>query len=287
MFFEASGSTLLFTFCYILSYIFNSRCLRKKRSIWVSPGRTDLWWENLQAGKMSPDEWKNNLRMPKDDFMKLVGMLRPYAKERSTRVRQDVISFEKRVAITLYYLKDQGSMKMTANTFGIARCTVGQVVYEICNVITKILGPELIKFPIQKDEVLVATTQFLERYGFPQVIGCIDGTHIPIKQPTENGHDYFSYKMCYSLNCQAICNAFGQFTNVEIRWPGSVHDARVFSNSEVQRGFSEERFELFRKELLPGEECVPQLLLADPAYPLLPYIMKEFDYCTSNEQVIF
>ena len=82
-----------------------------------------------------------------------------------------MISLEKRVAITLYYLKDQGSMKMTANTFGIARCTVGQVIHEICGIITNDLGPELIKFPTEKSEIVATTSQFLERFGFPQAIG--------------------------------------------------------------------------------------------------------------------
>ena len=216
-----------------------------------------------------------------------MALIKPYAKERSSRVRQDTISLEKRVAITLYYLKDQGSMQMTSNTFGIARCTVGQVVKEICGILTRDLGPELIKFPVEKEEVLVASAQFQQKFGFPQVIGCIDGTHIPIKQPSENAHDYFSYKLCYSLNCQAICNAFGQFINVEIKWPGSVHDARVFANCDVQKALTDQKFKLFYKELVPGEECVPQVLLGDPAYPLLPYLMKEFEHCKSNEEVIF
>lgn len=30
---------------------------------------------------------------------------------------------EKQLALTLYFLKDQGSLSMTANAFGIARCT--------------------------------------------------------------------------------------------------------------------------------------------------------------------
>ena len=93
--------------------------------------------------------------------------------------------------------------------------------------------------------------------------------------------------MYYSLNIQAICDAFGRFTNVEIKWPGSVHDARVFANSSIQKSFLEKKFTLFHKELLPGRECVPQLLLGDPAYPLLPYLMKEYDSCQTNEQVIF
>ena len=127
----------------------------------------------------------------------------------------------------------------------------------------------------------------MNRFGFPQVIGCIDGTHIPIKQPSENAHDYYSYKMCYSLNVQGICDAFGRFINVEVKWPGSVHDARVFANCSIQKGYTKGKLNFFRKELIPGDETVTQLLLGDPAYPLLPYVMKEYDHCTSNEEVIF
>ena len=178
-------------------------------------------------------------------------------------------------------------MRMTANTFGIARCTVGVVVHEICSILSNDIAKILIHFPQQKKDVTKIAQQFIDRFGFPQVIGCIDGTHIPIKQPTENAHDYFSYKMFYSVNCQAICNAFGRFTNVEVRWPGSVHDARVFANCEIQTAFSKGNFDLYYKELLPGHECVPQLLLGDPAYPLLPYVIKEYNSCGSNEQVVF
>ena len=105
--------------------------MRKKRSIWVKPERTDKWWKNLSSGKMCAQEWKDNFRMSRENFQELVKLIRPYAKERSCRVRNDIISLEKRLAITLYYLKDLGSMTMTANVFGIARCTVGQVIKEI------------------------------------------------------------------------------------------------------------------------------------------------------------
>jgi len=83
-------------------------------------------------------------------------------------------------------------MRMTGNAFSIARCTVGQVVKEICTVLTKNIGTELIRFPKSKEEVSTTIASFAERFGFPQVIGCVDGTHTPIKQPSENAHDYFS-----------------------------------------------------------------------------------------------
>ena len=269
------------------SFFIFARYLRKKRTIWKLPGRTDKWWENLYCGKMSEVEWQKNFRISKCDFKVFVDLIRPFYTERSSRIRNDVISLEKRIAVTLYYLKDQGSMTMTANTFGITRCTVGQVVHEICKILTENVGPQLIKFPVEREEVMESTAQFLKRFGCPQTIGCVDGTHVPIKQPSENAHDYMSYKLFYSINCQAICNAFGQFINVEIKWPGSVHDARVFANSEVHKGFTENRFPVYYRELIPGEESVPQLLIGDPAYPLLPNVMKEYEHCSTNEQVIF
>ena len=33
------------------------RYLRKKRKIWVKPGRADQWWKNLETDKMCPDDW--------------------------------------------------------------------------------------------------------------------------------------------------------------------------------------------------------------------------------------
>ena len=93
--------------------------------------------------------------------------------------------------------------------------------------------------------------------------------------------------MFYSINCQAICDACGKFIDVDIKWPGSVHDARVFANCEVQKGYSSSKLKFFYKELVNGKKEVSQILLGDPAYPLLPYLMKEYENCKSNEQVIF
>ena len=41
------------------------------------------------------------------------------------------------------------------------------------------------------------------------------------------------YKLCCSLNCQGVW--LGQFIKVEIKWPGSIHDARVFANCNIKK----------------------------------------------------
>lgn len=182
---------------------------------------------------MPAEEWCNNLRMSYDAFMKLADLIRPFIAPDMQSIRIDTITAEKRLAIVLYYLKDQGSLRMTANTFGVSKATVSLSLKKVCSVVVDHLGPTYIQFPSTVEKLKDAASKFEARFCMPCVIGCIDGTHIPIQMPADNPHDYFCYKMKYTLNCQAICDYKGIFIDVEVKWPGSVHDARVYANSTV------------------------------------------------------
>ena len=74
---------------------------------------------------------------------------------------------------------------------------------------------------------------------------------------------------------------------MEVRWPGSVHDALVFHNCEVNQRFRDKKISPFYKEIIPGHTPVPPLLLGDPAYPLLSYLMKEYSSGMENRQIYF
>lgn len=258
-----------------------------KRKYWKIPGRTDAWWNNLITAKMPADEWIKNIRMEFNTFMKLTDLLREYVTPNAEAFRPDTISAEKRVAIVLYYLKDQGSFRMTANTFGVSLATVSCSLRIVCNAICKRLGPLFINFPSTKEEIKEASARFESKFGIPQAIGCVDGTHVAILQPSDNPHDYFCYKMKYSLNCQAICDEKGIFVDVEVRWPGSVHDARVYANCNINKKFVSKEIASVKQELVPGYAPVPPFLLGDPAYPLLPNVMKEHSKCTNDKETTF
>lgn len=75
--------------------------------------------------------------------------------------------------------------------------------------------------------------------------------------------------------------------NVECIWPGSVHDAKVFANSSVNKKIKDNTMPRILYDLIPGYEAVPNYLIGDPAYPLTSHLMKEYMHCNNNEEVIF
>ena len=95
------------------------------------------------------------------------------------------------------------------------------------------LAPDYIKFP-QPEEAHQLAQKFYNIAGMPGVLGCVDGTHIPIRSPGgDNSEVYRCRKGFYSLNVQGICDSDLKFMHVVASWPGSVHDARIFDNSHV------------------------------------------------------
>jgi hypothetical protein len=132
--------------------------------------------------------------------------------------------------------------------------------------------PLLIKWPTGY-RIHKTIDEFRKLKGFPGVLGAIDGSHIPIRTPTEHHENYINRKGFHSVILQAVCDASMHFLDVYCGWPGSVHDARVLKNSNLYSLASN------ADTLFPGNTHV----LGDSAYPLQDWLLTPYkDYGNLN-----
>ena len=78
------------------------------------------------------------------------------------------------------------------------------------------------------------------------------------------------------MNCQAAADYSYRFFDVVIKWPGSVHDARIFAISSLNEAVQNGVIPKCEKIIFRSEDTVPICILGDPAYPPLPFLMKEY-----------
>ena len=72
-----------------------------------------------------------------------------------------------------------------------------------------------------------------------------------------------------------------------MRWPGNLHDARIYENCGISKKFISREIPPIYEELVPGFALAPSLLLGDPAYPLLPNLMKEYLSWKNTKEINF
>ena len=119
-----------------------------------------------------------------------------------------------------------------------------------------------------EDAVNDKRTKFFNAFGVSQCIEAIDGTHIEIKQLLMNSTDLINRKSRFTLNVQAVCDYRCCFMDVVVKWPGSVHDARMFANSRVNHLLKSRTIPSCERRILDDESPIPVFIIGDPAYPL-------------------
>ena len=198
------------------------------RSIWIKPRRQG-YWDAAKRGDFGEEWWHENLRMSKRTFVQLCGELQPYLQRNVTNWRMP-LPLDVQAAVTIWRLATNIEYRTIAALFGLGISTVCEVVHRTCHTISRHLLPQYIKLPSEQ-RLREIVEEFETLWGFPQVVGAVDGTHIPILKPIECPSDYYNWKECYSILVHSIVDSQGLFIDVNIRWSGKVHDVHVFTNS--------------------------------------------------------
>ncbi|CAC5400060.1 unnamed protein product [Mytilus coruscus] len=243
-----------------------------ERRIWSKP-RSRNWWDCIVPG-FTDAEWIQNFRINKETFDFLKENLHDTLVKCDTPFRK-ALTVDLKIASTLWKLASNCEYRTVAHLFGIARSTACSAFHDVVTSINETLAPRFIRNPtIEKFKDII--DGFQNKWGFPNTIGAIDGTHIPILAPKEVPADYHNRKGFYSIILQAVVDSSYKFWNINVGWAGRVHDARVFANSSIYAQF--QRGNVVGNELDKrfNNTTITPFIIGDAAYPLMPWLIKPF-----------
>ncbi|XP_065261278.1 uncharacterized protein LOC135879283 [Emys orbicularis] len=180
------------------------------------------------------------------------------------------LTVEKRVAIALWKFATRDCYRSVGNQFGVDKSTGGTAVIQVAKAITNLLLARVATL----GNVQVIVDGFAAM-GFPNCGEAIDGTHIPILAPDHLANQYVNRKRYFLMVLQALVDHKGRFIDINVGWPGKVHDARLFRNSGLFEQLQEGTYFPDQK-ITVGDVELPIVILGDPAYPLLPWLMKPY-----------
>ncbi|XP_063838174.1 putative nuclease HARBI1 [Ostrinia nubilalis] len=146
---------------------------------------------------------------------------------------------------------------------GLCQTAVHKCVAEVTEALNK---PEILQrhiaFPGNREERMAVMKGFMDVFGFPGVVGCIDGTHIAIIRPHDFEEAFFNRKHYHSLNAMIICDAELNVLHVDASYGGASHDSHVWNRSALEAHM--------RSLAEAGEVC---WLLGDSGYAQREWMM--------------
>jgi hypothetical protein len=155
------------------------------------------------------------------------------------------------------------TFRSVADRFGLSKGTLHFLLHQFVSIFADhTFLYNFISWPASQLHFKSISDKFCSKAGFPNVVGAIDGTYIPISGPTQHRESYICRKGYPAMHLQGVCDSGLNFLDVFCAYPGSVHDARVYRNSPL--------FEVLKT--LPASYH----LLGDSAYPMSTNLLTPF-----------
>ena len=192
-------------------------------------------YSEVTVPRLSDKEFRENFRLSRSTFVKVAEsllVLDRFQADNGHGGYQAVVP-EKQLQIALWTLGTQESFREVADRFDVSRSTCHAVLRRVVRALALDLAPKIICWPFGERQEAVEEGFRAKSRGFYGIVGAVDGCHIPIKAPLEDPVSYVNRKSFHSVLLQGICDHELLFTDIDVGWPGSVHDARVYRTSPI------------------------------------------------------
>ena len=182
-------------------------------------------------------------------------------RKQDTRLKL-AIPVQVKVAVLISRLATGNSMQDIADLYRIGLSSSQVAVLEFCAAIKKNLLKKFIKWPSPAIMERYAE-EFEDMHQISYVVGDVHGFHTPIIAPRLHAADYYNRKELHSILLQGIVSSKCLFWNFDIGWAGSLHDANLWSRSEIG-------------QYCEAGKLSPYVLVGDAACPCRPWILSPF-----------
>ncbi|XP_052084585.1 putative nuclease HARBI1 [Mytilus californianus] len=185
-------------------------------------------------------------------------------KLRRSTTKETALTVEQQVCIALRFYASGSFLQVIGDTMGYDKATVSRAVNDVTNALLDVKD-NFIQWPKDINSINRMKCGFHRQMNFPNVLGCIDCTHVKIQGPSEDEAAFVNRKGYHSVNVQAVCDYEGKFTNISANWPGSTHDSHIFNTSNLCH-----YLETNNRRLADG------LILGDSGYACRPFLMTPY-----------
>ncbi|XP_011882389.1 PREDICTED: putative nuclease HARBI1 isoform X2 [Vollenhovia emeryi] len=163
-------------------------------------------------------EFKSHFRMERNTFNCLMYLIGPKLDNIPFKGREQ-INIVKQILIAIYVLATPDSFRSISERFDVTKSTAWLTTKRVVRAIYSIRN-HFIKWPTY-EEAENTWTNIQTLYGFPKVLGIIDGTHINIARPKEDANSYINRKGRYSIQLQnaRMCP---RYASVSLFWSSTI-----------------------------------------------------------------
>ena len=183
-------------------------------------------------------------------------------------LRNNAIPVDIQVAVALQFMATGSFFNVESSVYGISKSSVSRCVDKFVTALSR-RCKDYIKMPLTQEERKSIKMKFYDIAGFPNVLGVLDGSQIPIGRPKDDDHLFVCRKGYHSINVQAVCGPNKEFLDIVAKWPGSTHDAFIWSNSQLSTRFVD-------------GEYGSGWLLGDSGYPLKSHLLTPLAVTTND-----
>ncbi|KAK3925265.1 Protein ANTAGONIST OF LIKE HETEROCHROMATIN PROTEIN 1 [Frankliniella fusca] len=179
---------------------------------------------------MSNTSFREHFRMDRIVFQRLVVEIGNHMRA-TNRIVRNRTPLDLCVLMGIWPLFNQDTFRSSGLHFGKKK---GSIHFHYAYVIEVLreMRSRYIKWPdAQEREIIKAA--FEENYGYPGVVGCIDGVSIEITAPLEDPQRFINRHDQYSMLVQAVCDHRLLYRDVYVGEPGCIGDVRNFNRSPL------------------------------------------------------